>query len=154
MPTTEASYYTSSQPFLAVFVILRKKDKIAFVMRSKTAWMNGYYGLPAGKVEVGERATAAAIRETKEEVGVDIREADLRLVHITHRHSDDYTLAWIDLVFEASTWQGEPWNAEPKKHSELAWLKPKDLPDNVLPSITSAIAQIGLGNMYSEYGWN
>lgn len=145
--------YTTSRPYLAVFVVLRQKDKIALVMRSNTAWMNGYYGLPSGKVEVGERALAAAVREAKEEVGVVIREADLKLVHTAHRYAVDYTLAWIDLVFKASKWDGEPHNAEPSKHSEFAWHNSKGLPDNVVPDVASLIYHVNQGKIYSEYRW-
>lgn len=122
-------------------------------MRSNTAWMNGHYGLPSGKVEINERALAAAVREAKEEAGVLIREEDLKFVHASHRFAVDDTLAWIDLVFEASKWEGEPWNAEPKKHSGLAWLNADKLPDNVVPAISALINQVNQGNMYSEFYW-
>jgi 8-oxo-dGTP diphosphatase len=138
---------------LAVFILLRKNRKIAFVMRSNTAWMNGYYGLPSGKVEVGERALAAAVREAKEEAGVTIREQGLSLTHIAHRFSEDDTLSWIDLLFEVDSWQGEPYNSEPSKHSELAWLDIDNLPDNIVPSVRFELEQIQAGNIYSEYGW-
>ena len=43
--------YDTATPYLASFVIIRKEGKIAFVLRTNTGWMNGYYGLPSGKVE-------------------------------------------------------------------------------------------------------
>lgn len=145
--------YDTSRPYLAVFVILRRNDKIAFVMRSNTDWMNGYYGLPAGKVEVHERALAAAVREAKEEAGVIIAEEALTFVHTGHRRAEDDTLAWIDLVYEVDEWEGEPYNAEAEKHSELAWLDPTNLPENVVPSIRFELEKIQQGQVYSEYGW-
>lgn len=145
--------YDTAKPYLASFVVLRKGNKVAFVLRSNTDWMNGFYGLPAGKVEVDERATTGAVRELKEEVGVDVKESDLKVVHIAHRKSDDATLAWIDILFEAKTWKGEPYNAEPDKHSELAWLDVDNLPDNIVPAIRFYIEQIKKGEFYSEYNW-
>ncbi len=145
--------YDTARPYLAAFVLLRRHGKIAFVLRSNTGWMDGYYGLPAGKVEVNERAMAAAVREAREEVGVDIKETDLGIAHVCHRRSDDDTLMWIDVLFEASTWDGEPTNAEPEVHGELAWFDPDNPPENTVPAVRFYLQQIKSGNTYSEYGW-
>jgi 8-oxo-dGTP pyrophosphatase MutT (NUDIX family) len=40
--------------------------------RVNTGWMDGYYGFPAGHKETGESFLDCAIREVKEEVGLDI----------------------------------------------------------------------------------
>jgi len=146
--------YDTAQPFLAAYVLLRRQGKIAFVLRSNTSWMNGYYCLPAGKVELNERATAAAAREAREEAGVNIKEADLRIAHVCQRKSDDDTLMWIDVLFEVSSWEGEPRNAEPQSHGELAWFDPNNPPENVVPSVQFFLQQIKSGNTYSEYGWS
>ncbi len=145
--------YNSARPYLACFVFLRRGGKLAFLLRSGTDWMNGYYGLPAGKIEVDEPLLSGAVREVQEEVGVDVLESDLRMVFMAHRKSDDDTLAWIDVYFEADTWGGEPFNAEPHKHSELVWLDPNDLPKNIVPSVRFALKHIAAGHQYGEFGW-
>lgn len=43
--------YDIETPYTAVYLVFRKNNKVAFVLRSNTDWMEGYYGLPAGKVE-------------------------------------------------------------------------------------------------------
>lgn len=146
--------YTTAQPYLAVFIVLRKKNKIAFVMRSTTAWMNGYFGLPSGKVEKNESFLAAAIREAQEEIGIGVKPKDLKYVHTVHRHEpSSFAQDWVDVYFEAIKWSGQPYNAEPSRHSELAWLDPLKLPKNVVPSVRFALNQIQAGKVYSEYGW-
>jgi ADP-ribose pyrophosphatase YjhB (NUDIX family) len=44
------------------YVLVRDGDKILFVLREHTGFMDGKYSLPAGHVEEGERFTQAAAR--------------------------------------------------------------------------------------------
>ncbi len=143
--------YNTATPYIASYVILRKDNKVAFILRENTAWMNGYYGLPSGKVEKNERYLAAAVREAKEEAGVDITPKDLIPLHTSHRKEPEMT--WVDIYFEATSWEGEPYNAEPHMHAELKWLDPKKLPKNIIPGVRFAIEQIAAGKIYSEFGW-
>ena len=59
---------TTKRPFCAAFMLIAQDGKYLFVKRKNTAWMDGYYGLPSGKVERGEGFLEAAVREAKEEV--------------------------------------------------------------------------------------
>ncbi len=90
--------YDSATPYIAVFVILRKGNRAAFLLRQNTGWMDGYYDTVAGKVEDGETYRQAAVREVKEEAGVDISIEDLKPLLINHRNSKDMT--WVDVIFE------------------------------------------------------
>jgi 8-oxo-dGTP pyrophosphatase MutT (NUDIX family) len=143
--------YDTQQPYIASYMIFRNKDgKVAFLLRSNTDWMNGFYTLPSGKIEKDESFTAGAIRESREEVGVTIETADLKPVLSVHRHTETN---WVDVYFEVTKWQGELQNAEPHVHGELAWFDPDDLPDNVIPNIPFAFQNIKAGNHYCEYDW-
>lgn len=146
--------YDSATPYIASFVVVRRGNKIAFVLRENTKWMNGYYGLPSGKVEKNEAFTAAAIREAKEEIGIVVRTADLKHVLTIHRHEPgSFASEWVDVYFEAQKWIGEPVNNEPKVHGALDWLDIHNLPTNIVPSVRFGLEQIQAGKMYSEYGW-
>lgn len=139
-------------PYTATYMIFQKEGKIAFVLRENTGWMNGYYGLPAGRVENGENFLLAAARETKEEVGVDVRPENFRLALVVHRNEPDSV--WVDMIYEVKEWQGNLFNAEPHVHAELAWLDPQNLPENVVPSVRFFIEHFLAGNNYAEYGWD
>lgn len=143
--------YDIATPYTAVYVLLRKDGKIAFTLRENTDWMNGHYTLVAGKVEKGEPFLAAAVREAKEEAGVAIKPENLKQVLVAHRNEPDSV--WVDVFFETDSWEGEPYNAEPHMHSELAWLDPKNLPDNIIPVVQMCVEAIEAGKTYLEYGW-
>ena len=74
---------------VAVYLIFRDGDKVLLLKRANTGYRDGYYSLPSGHLNGGEPAIRAAIREAKEEVGVDIDLKDLRLVHTSHRYSEN-----------------------------------------------------------------
>lgn len=150
--------FDTARPYAASYVILRREDgKVAFVLRENTSWMAGKYGLPAGKVEKLETFIEAAVREAKEEAGVDIAPEDLRHVLTAHRDAPDDEvdgdMTWVDIFFEADKWEGEPHNAEPHMHASLDWLDPNNLPDNVIPVLKDCLQLIVEGKTYGEVEW-
>jgi 8-oxo-dGTP pyrophosphatase MutT (NUDIX family) len=152
--------YGTQRPYAASYVIVKNEEgKVAFVLRSNTSWMNNYYGLPSGKTEIGESFIEGAIREAKEEIGIDVSADDLKHAITVHRYSasgNDQTedMEWIDVYFEVVSYHGEPHNAEPHMHSELTWFDVDDLPENTIPSVTATFKALNKGNSYFEYGYN
>jgi len=58
--------------------VLDKNKRILLLLRSKESrWMPSKWGLPGGKVEPGESAKEAVVRETNEETTLDIEISDL-----------------------------------------------------------------------------
>lgn len=139
-------------PYTAVYMIFRQGNNVAFLLRSNTGWMNGHYGLVAGRVDKGEPFSLAAVREAKEEVGVNIDPEDLLPKVLIHRKEPDSI--WVDVVFEVLKWDGELYNAEPDKHGELVWFDPEQLPENMVRSVRFYVEQYLAGNSYAEYGWD
>lgn len=144
--------FGSATPYIASYVIIKKDGKIAMLSRENTGWMNGHYGLASGKVEKGESYTAAAIREAKEEIGITLESKHLEQIHTMHRKEEEGN-EWVDVYFKATKWIGEPYNAEPDQHGDLAWFDIKELAKNTIPSLRYALEQIEQGKVYSEYGW-
>ena len=136
-----------------VTVLVRQKGKILAVLRENTDWMNGYYVMPGGHVEYGESFRQAAIRELAEETGLRITNEQLlhrlTLQEFNAENEDQRT----NLSFEAIEWAGEPHNAEPDVHSEIAWLDPDNLPKNITPQFRLIVENIQQGNTYTEFGW-
>lgn len=146
--------YDTAQPYIASYVVFRDGNKIALLLRGKNvSWMQNYYGLPSGKVEKNEPYLAAAVREAKEEVGVDIKQSDLKHILTMHRQEPGDTNEWVDVFFEATNWEGELQNAEPHVHDKLEWVDLDTLPDNLITSVKEALEHIKKGDTYFEYGW-
>jgi ADP-ribose pyrophosphatase YjhB (NUDIX family) len=134
---------------VAVFVFLEKNDQLLLIKRNRTGWMDGYYSVPAGSIDGGEELIKAAIRETKEEVNVEVHEKDLALVHTIHclTHGEE----WLGVFFTASSWIGHPKVNEPDKHSEVRWVSANSLPDNMIPYVKQAYNLSAKKVIYSEY---
>jgi ADP-ribose pyrophosphatase YjhB (NUDIX family) len=137
----------------AVYIMIKKGNKAPFIKRSNTGYRDGEWAMPSGKVDQGESFSAAAIREAKEEVGVDIHPEDLEYVLTLHRRSDDKPdQAWVDVLFVVEKWEGEPYNAEPHKHGELKWLELDELPMTVM-EYQRALVEAHKNNLpYVEFG--
>lgn len=143
------------RPHTASYMLLRKGDSIALILRKNTGWKDGWYSLPSGKVDLNESFTDTAIREVKEEVGVSVKPDGLRAALVVHRYEKGSDKPyWVDAYFEITKWQGEPYNAEPHMHGELAWFDLKKLPEKIIPSVRASIEAIEAGQTYAEYGWD
>lgn len=138
----------------AVYLILKKNNQLLLVCRKNTGYEDGNFSLVSGHLEKGESFTQAMIRETKEEVGIDIDSASLKVVHVMHRLSLKENTSRVDVFFAASSWMGDIENLEPDKCSELAWFEFDDFPANTVPCVRQAILAFSNKSFYSEYGWN
>jgi mutator protein MutT len=138
---------------LASFVILERDGKILLARRFNTGYADGQYQMPSGHIEANEYPAEAAVREAKEEVGVDIKIEDLEFVHSSYRiNQADAAGDYVDFFFKVTQWSGEPFNAEPEKCDELFWVPIDNLPDNTVPVIREVIGFIIEGVPFSQVG--
>ncbi len=136
----------------AVYLVLRRGDQVLLLRRANTGYQDGKYGLVAGHLDGDELATAAMVREAKEEAGITIRPEALRFVHVAHRLSrGQLGQERIDIFFEATEWDGEVVNAEPEKCDDLSWFEITALPESMLPFVRRVLTDIARGGQYSEY---
>lgn len=133
-------------------ILLIRDGNIFLIRRTRGDW-KGHYALPAGHVDEKEPVTAAAIREAKEEVGVDIEVADLQFVHVINRVREHSGKETIEFFFTAKKWSGEPTNCEPEKCDDAQWFPLTALPKNLLPYTRHALECIQQNVSFSEYGW-
>ena len=130
---------------VAVFVLLIKEGKTFIMRRANTGWADGMWTIPSGHVEKGEGVIEAAIKETKEEAGVIVKAEDLTFAH-SHAVADEY----INFYFTTTTWEGEPYLAEPEKCSEVAWVALDAIPEDAIMQVRSLVQNMRKGIYYSE----
>ncbi|MFW6111083.1 MAG: NUDIX domain-containing protein [Thermoproteota archaeon] len=61
------------RPWLTVDVVIQRTDSSIVLVKRKNPPFKGHYALPGGFVEYGEKVETAAVREAKEETGLEIR---------------------------------------------------------------------------------
>jgi len=132
----------------AVYLVLLKEDKVLLLRRYNTGYFDGHYSLPAGHLDGGETLKQAMVREAREEIGVVLDPADLKLIHTLNRIIPGNER--IDFFFANRRWLGEPKVMELNKCDELRWSKIDDLPDNVVPYIRQMIDSYRRNVNYSE----
>lgn len=102
----------------------------------------GAWGLPGGKVDFGERAELAVIREISEELGVEIRLTGLAGMTETIDGGDGRH--WVAPVYHAQIVSGEPRLLEPEKHGGWGWFMPQDMPAKLTTPTLQILAVLGL----------
>lgn len=139
----------------ASYLVLMKDNKILMAKRFNTGYEDGNYSLPAGHVDAGENFTQCVVREVKEEIGIDVKHQDLKVVHVMHRDLGEGEIGnRIDVFFTAEKWQGNIENKELEKCDDLSWFDLNNLPENIIPYIRQAIDCIKNKVIYSEHGWD
>lgn len=139
---------------IALYVIaqLYINDSILLLRRLNTAFGDGLYCMPGGKVESGETAKQAIQREILEELGLDIPQSDFNLVHTFHRKGTEHEI--IVLCFKVDIAKlPAPINKEPEKHDDMRLFNINQLPENMIPAHKQALECIKNGTTYSEHGW-
>lgn len=102
----------------------------------------GNYGLPGGVAEVGKSPPLDAVREAKEEIGVEVA-----LTYLV----GSYLLrggGWPDIfasVYKASVVSGEPHVVDPNEVLRLEWVGRGELPRPILNDARVAIPDFRAG---------
>lgn len=109
------------RPVVGVGVVVWKDGEVLLIRRGKSP-MRGRWSLPGGRQELGETVREAAVREVREETGLEIRLGELLDVVDTIRRDDSgaVTLQYTLVDFDADWTAGEPAAASDAEHAEWA----------------------------------
>ena len=125
-----------------------RENRILLLRRFNTGFRDGEYTVPAGHMDGGETVMQAAIREGKEEVGVDIAEQNMTFSTVMHRIEDEER---VDFFVQVHKWEGEPFNAEPDKCDDVRWVELNALPTNTVPYVRQALNNHQHNIPFDEY---
>jgi 8-oxo-dGTP diphosphatase len=98
----------------------------------------GCWSIFGGKLDYLETLEECAVRETREEVGLDVSVESLLCVtdHLLPQESQH----WVSPAYLGRVLQGEARNCEPQKTSEIRWFGLAELPRNLTMTAGNAIA--------------
>jgi 8-oxo-dGTP diphosphatase len=132
---TDCGAVTYLDPKLAVAVLIERDGKLLFGRRGVGAREAGKWSFPAGFVERGERVEDAAVREVREEVGLEITLGPL--LGLFSSTGETVVLA----VYEAASATGEPIARDDLE--TVDWFAPDALPDLAFPHDARIVATWG-----------
>ncbi|HEY4486457.1 MAG TPA: NUDIX domain-containing protein [Candidatus Paceibacterota bacterium] len=148
------SIYNKAVP--SVYLFLQFGDKWLLGQRKNTGYWDGKWSTPSGHVKDGELPSQAVIREAREELGIEVLECDLEMVHVSYRsrHDEKSKGSRADYFFKARVWAGEIKNAEPHKCEQVKWIDTEWVSPMVPSHVGHAFecAQKQKGVSYSELG--
>jgi 8-oxo-dGTP diphosphatase len=135
----------------AVCLLLECDGKWFVGRRANTGYCDGCLNMPAGHIDADETPREAAVREAKEEVGVDVGINDITFVHVQYNRNVDGHHDRTHYYFKIEDCDLRPINTEPHKCSETLWLPAGEKLDEFVPFMGEALTAYLKGEAYSEF---
>jgi 8-oxo-dGTP pyrophosphatase MutT (NUDIX family) len=139
-----------------VLLLLTDGEHVLLALREGTGYADGQWNLPSGKLEHGEDAVSAVIREAREEIGLQLDPSEPRLVATVH-HRNTAGSSRVGLVFTVAydpTRHQEPVNAEPHKCAKIEWFPADMPPSNTYPYTAACLRAFRESQPFALSGWH
>ena len=118
-----------SEFYAAAYMIIENELwEYLFMKRANTGFRDGAFQIPAGHLEWTESMVNCAIRESKEELDIDILEKDCEVVHISHRVTKDRVYFDFYVKIKKYFWKFKI--NVPEKCSELKFIDINNILEN------------------------
>jgi len=122
------------------------KKQILLMKRKNTGSDDGMYELPGGHLEANEDLYDAMIREAKEELLIDLKRDDMRIIHLMHH----FTGERLNFIFSADAKNLDPKIGEPNKCEELVWVNIEALPKETTDKVKQMVQNIIDNQFYDK----
>jgi 8-oxo-dGTP pyrophosphatase MutT (NUDIX family) len=147
-----------AQPIFTAEVYILWNDALLMFKRSETKKkFPGFWSIPGGHIDEGEDPLAAAIREVKEETGVLISPADIKLKVVAMHHHLDRGEMYVAFAFVTQL-KLEPTVLTSSEEGTSHWVKTSDAMnmENVFPPIRyyfNHVLENKPGIIYNQSQW-
>jgi 8-oxo-dGTP diphosphatase len=126
-------------PRVGVAAIIIRNGRVLLIRR-KGAHGKGSWSTPGGHLEFGETPEQCTIRETREEVGIEI--ANVRFIAVTNDIFIESNKHYITLWMQADSLSGEPGIAAENEVAELGWFEWDALPSPLFLPFINLLNQV------------
>ena len=116
---------TTNQPRVGVAAIIVRNNRVLLIRR-KNVHGAGSWSTPGGHLDFGETPEQCAIRETQEEVGIEIK--DVQFIAVTNDFFEASEKHYITLWMVGTYVSGEPKIAADYEVAEVGWFDWESLP--------------------------
>lgn len=124
-----------TEQLLGTCVVVVDNENRILLGKRKNSFMSGSYGLPGGRLRIGEPLEDCAKREVKEETTLKA----IEVVYLGTIRDHQKTYDFIHFAFACTQFKGQVTLAEPDKCESWEWIVSDDIPPNILPSHKAAI---------------
>jgi A/G-specific adenine glycosylase len=114
------------QYHIAVAVV-QKNDRLLITRRPPTGFLGGLWEFPGGKIQVGETASQACLRELKEELNLQIEISD-HLLQVKHAYSH------FKVVLEIFLCRYKSGKIRLQGPTDYRWILPQEIDDFPFPA--------------------
>ncbi|SEG58331.1 NUDIX domain-containing protein [Actinacidiphila yanglinensis] len=132
-----------------VHLILLRGEEVLLSRRHGTGYADGLLHAPSGHLEDGEDVRSGMLRETREEIGLELAPGDLEAALVMQHRSPEgrARIGWF-FVARRAAGDAEPVNREPDKCSGLGWYPLDELPDDMVAYCRAAIDGYRAGHRF------
>ena len=120
--------------------IFDEKNRLLLGLR-KSPHGQGTWCPPGGHLEYGESFEQAAVRETKEETGLIVKEEDAKVCGVTNDFFKESEKHYVTVHLKTNKFSGHPEIYEPEKCAKWQWFEMDNLPDNMFLPAAQFLAQ-------------
>jgi 8-oxo-dGTP diphosphatase len=127
--------------------ILRRGEQVLICQRSQAGSFAGKWEFPGGKLQEGESAEAALIRELAEELDIAVRREDLRHVEtLCHRYPEGPE---VELhFFQVLSFRREPSN---RSFQQITWVPAAQAESfDFLEADKGLVARLAAGSLFPQ----
>lgn len=133
-------------PRTGIGVMIFRNGKVLMHKR-RGSHGSGEYSFPGGHLEYGESINQCAIRETREETGIEIKNIKFLFLANVKKYGGKH---YVHIGLIADWKNGQPTNLEPAKSSEWFWTDPRKPPKPLFEMVRLSIIAHKTGKAYFD----